>query len=381
MERRFSGFGQSKIEATWNTIRRLSTVESSIESAVSRVASLVLKIQGLEDVDDIKEGRKKVANRISKLIKHISNNRATAISQQEELEWISPDLSNYTEVWQTLASAAARAARMPKTKLFGDSPAGLSESDQNAIENWNKRIREIQETQILPALVLLYRAEYGSLDGWTFQFNPLNEESELEKAEKRLKIAKQDQIYLQMGVRKKDQVARSRDGVDGWSMDTETREDLKPNDAGKSSTRRESIIDKLAKIQGSETSHLDQQQIPKGPYGSPPTELRKFLMDSGVDNAIQQSFEYVKIYNEVFNFTGTHSKAREASMQTIVFLEGNPFSGADDDDLPEYVQEMPEDKREKWVAVWEDVFDDTDSESQAFKAANAAVKGDNGDSD
>jgi len=57
-----------------------------------------------------------------------------------------------------------------------------------------------------------------------------------------------------------------------------------------------------------------------------------------------------------------------------------PYSGPDDDKLPDYIQELPEADREKWVAVWNDTFescesdDGDDCESQAFKAANGVVK-------
>lgn len=57
-----------------------------------------------------------------------------------------------------------------------------------------------------------------------------------------------------------------------------------------------------------------------------------------------------------------------------------PYSGAGDSKLPKNVKEMPEEKREQWVAVFNKAFEaceaggSGDCEAEAFKAANGAVK-------
>ena len=57
-----------------------------------------------------------------------------------------------------------------------------------------------------------------------------------------------------------------------------------------------------------------------------------------------------------------------------------PFSGPNDPELPERIQEMPEDVREKWVGAWNAAFDrceqevGEDCEGVAFRIANNAIK-------
>lgn len=51
-----------------------------------------------------------------------------------------------------------------------------------------------------------------------------------------------------------------------------------------------------------------------------------------------------------------------------------PYSGINDPNLPEHVQELSADKRRQWIAVFEQVLDDTGDEGEAMQAANAAVK-------
>lgn len=57
-----------------------------------------------------------------------------------------------------------------------------------------------------------------------------------------------------------------------------------------------------------------------------------------------------------------------------------PFSGPNDSELPEHVQELPEEKREIWVSAWNAAFDrcmnesGEDCEGVAFRIANSAIK-------
>lgn len=59
-----------------------------------------------------------------------------------------------------------------------------------------------------------------------------------------------------------------------------------------------------------------------------------------------------------------------------------PYSGPNDDKLPEHVQDLPKDKREQWVAIWnstysdcmEDNGDKDDCEAAAFALASGTVK-------
>jgi hypothetical protein len=57
-----------------------------------------------------------------------------------------------------------------------------------------------------------------------------------------------------------------------------------------------------------------------------------------------------------------------------------PFSGPNDPELPDQVQEMPEEKRDLWVSTWNAAFDrcvnesGEDCEGKAFRIANSAIE-------
>mgnify|MGYP001236432082 CR=1 FL=1 len=51
-----------------------------------------------------------------------------------------------------------------------------------------------------------------------------------------------------------------------------------------------------------------------------------------------------------------------------------PYNSPNDPSLPKHVLELPEEKRKKWIAVFEDVLDRTGDEGEAMMQANAAVK-------
>ncbi len=67
----------------------------------------------------------------------------------------------------------------------------------------------------------------------------------------------------------------------------------------------------------------------------------------------------------------------EKSVHPVVM---KPYSGITDPNLPRNVRELPAGKRRQWLAVWNEVYQScqaeagTDCETQAFRAANEAVK-------
>jgi len=49
------------------------------------------------------------------------------------------------------------------------------------------------------------------------------------------------------------------------------------------------------------------------------------------------------------------------------------FSGLDDEKLPDRIQNAPKQKAERWIAIFNEVFEETQNEARAFRAANSEV--------
>lgn len=96
------------------------------------------------------------------------------------------------------------AADIPMTRLFGQSPAGLTATGESDIRNYYDRISADQEGKLRPALEKIYdvlvRSTLGKMpENFLLEFRPLWQMSDKEQAEVEYLRAQRDQIYELQG--------------------------------------------------------------------------------------------------------------------------------------------------------------------------------------
>jgi uncharacterized protein len=96
------------------------------------------------------------------------------------------------------------AADIPMTRLFGQSPAGLTATGESDIRNYYDRISADQESKIRPGLEKLFEVVVRSTLGhmpknFELTFKPLWQMSDKERADIEYLQAQRDQIYLLQG--------------------------------------------------------------------------------------------------------------------------------------------------------------------------------------
>ena len=104
------------------------------------------------------------------------------------------------------------AADIPMTRLFGQSPAGLTATGESDIRNYYDRLASNQERQLRPALErideVLFRSTLGKMpENYELSFRPLWQMTDKEQAEVEKLRAERDQIYLLQGVVQEHTVA------------------------------------------------------------------------------------------------------------------------------------------------------------------------------
>jgi phage-related protein (TIGR01555 family) len=128
------------------------------------------------------------------------------------------------------------AARMPVTKLMGQSPAGMNATGEGDFQAWYSEITASQEIYLTPKLKrvveLLTLAKDGPTKGKVPEtWNIIWEEpwvlTPLENAELKKKTAETDKIYIDSGVVLPEEVTISRFRPDGYSTETTVNVDLR----------------------------------------------------------------------------------------------------------------------------------------------------------
>lgn len=189
----------------------------------------VLKMKGLADAILESEGNV-VLDRMTAMDMCRSVARAIPIDAEDE-DFIrsSTPMSGLPETLDRLMLRVASAARMPATLLFGQSPSGLNATGESDIRFFYDQIKAAQEENLRPRLDrlldVLFAAREGPTGGkapeqWSYDFNPLWQESDAERAGVRKTQAETDNIYIENGVLDVEEVAMSRFGGDSYSTDT-----------------------------------------------------------------------------------------------------------------------------------------------------------------
>ena len=134
----------------------------------------------------------------------LDGGKGTADSKGEEYTQKTTQFSGLKDVVEKFMINVCGAADIPMTRLFGQSPAGLTATGESDIRNYYDRISADQEKKIRPGmeklLEIVIRSTLGRMpDDVALTFKPLWQMSDTEKAEIELKRAQRDQIYLLQG--------------------------------------------------------------------------------------------------------------------------------------------------------------------------------------
>ncbi|MFU8803622.1 MAG: DUF1073 domain-containing protein [Bradymonadaceae bacterium] len=226
-----SGYDDSVLQRPWDAMRRFVESEQAMARIVQSYEVTTIGMAGLAKVMQDDDGADLIHARMQLLAKSLSIINAYLLDTDagETLMRQSSSVTGLAELRDRFAESVSKAARMPQTILFGTAPAGLNTDGESGIQSWHKRVKALQTHGIEPQLERLYRilfrAKKGPTKGtepkgWGLNWRALDEPGEKEQAETRFTVAQTDAIYLDRGVRTPDQVAASRDGSAGWSMET-----------------------------------------------------------------------------------------------------------------------------------------------------------------
>lgn len=191
----------------------------------------ILKIKDLAGlVAGDNEGMLQKRIRLMQMSKSILTT-AVIDSQEEDYDLLERTFTNVAQTLDKLDKRLQMVTGLPHTILFGEGSTGTlgagGESERSTLadlvateQDMNLRRQFKRYSEIVQAQKL--GPTKGSLiKDYTFKFNPLNEPTEQQQSEHRLRVAEADMKYIEMGVLTADEVANSRFGGDGYSTETQ----------------------------------------------------------------------------------------------------------------------------------------------------------------
>lgn len=145
-------------------------------------------------------------------------------------------LGGVGDAMDRIMMAVGGAFRIPVTRMFGRSAAGMNATGEGDMDNYNKYLKGIQENEMLSVLVRVVQVVDSYLkvlnlkpgDRPSITFNALEIPSEQEIATTRNQVADSDSKYINMGVLSPDEVRKNR-FQGGYSMETAVDDDAAPD--------------------------------------------------------------------------------------------------------------------------------------------------------
>lgn len=183
-------WGASVIESVFDDLKKRDNVSWNI-AQLTFVANLrVFKMsdmgQLLSAVDE--ESKAELYRTIQSQNWLMSNMGLQIMDSQDSMETHQYTFGGLAEVYSQFMMDVAGAARIPVTKLFGRSPAGMNATGESDLQNYYDMIGEEQESKLRPILDKLLpvvcMSAFGAVpDDFDYDFDPVSEPNDKERAE------------------------------------------------------------------------------------------------------------------------------------------------------------------------------------------------------
>jgi phage-related protein (TIGR01555 family) len=140
---------------------------------------------------------------------------------REDFQFVERTFSGVADTFDRLLGALASATGWPQTFLFGRSPAGENATGESDREIWDDLVKADQEDIIKPLLqrlvtIAAYAEGVTDPEGWTVEFEPLRQETDMERVTREGLIADTDVKLVQAGILDELTIAKHRYGGDEY---------------------------------------------------------------------------------------------------------------------------------------------------------------------
>jgi phage-related protein (TIGR01555 family) len=198
------GWGGSEVERVSSVVLQSLSVNASVASLVHRADSITVGIKGLLQKTQSTTKTQELARRFEIAAALISNNSFFLYDMDHEVPGqLKAELSAPGGLISEMMSLVASAVGAPVSRFFGTAPKGLNATGEGDRKDWQSVVRGYQVSDLGPELrrfdEIALRSVYGKEVDFEYEWNPLEQMSDLEIAEVRSKNADTDSKNVAMG--------------------------------------------------------------------------------------------------------------------------------------------------------------------------------------
>ena len=218
------GVDDSILQAWWDQVRNLTTIEQAGANLAQEMALHVVKVGSLGSMESMDQLRYFDA-RMKLLARSKSSVGLIVLGDDEEYQTISANVTGFKEFFGAGKDALAAVSGLPQTVLFGSAPGGLTSDDASGKATMNDLVAIIQANTIEAPLAQLYAVLFSQTDGptagvvpedWYIKFHPRKSKSDGEQAALEKTHAETDALRITSQVVTPEHVTESRFGPAGY---------------------------------------------------------------------------------------------------------------------------------------------------------------------
>ncbi|MHC4866839.1 MAG: anti-CBASS protein Acb1 family protein [Planctomycetota bacterium] len=224
-----NGWNLSVLQRVHEVLQDFGVGWQAVSHLLTDASQGVWKMKGLiEAIATAKDGD--ISSRMAVVDKNRSVARMILVDKDgEEFERHTVNFGSVDKILQMFILRLSAAAKMPATKLMGQSPAGMNATGDGDFQNWYGEIVSAQKNYLTPRLKRLIELVTLAKDGptsgvvpetWNIVFEDPWVLTPLETADLKLKTAQTDEINITTGVVLPEEVTLSRFRPDGFSTET-----------------------------------------------------------------------------------------------------------------------------------------------------------------
>jgi len=238
------GWGDSCLSRIVPVARDFANAWSATSAMINDFSQPIFKMKGLAELLGVTEDGEKIFQaRVKAAQMSRSVVRALFVDSEDDFERKTTNVSGLPELLDRLCLRLAAATGIPVTLLMGQAPSGLNATGDADIRYFYDKIRAYQRKVLRPALTriakLIFLSQGGEPEKWSISFNPLWQQSDLEKAQARNVQADTDSKMIAAGVLSANEVAVNRYGGDEYSFETTIDLESRPTGAEETTTIEE----------------------------------------------------------------------------------------------------------------------------------------------
>lgn len=208
-------WGESEVEALYNDVVKHDNVAANMAALTFRANVDTKEVQNLDQLFSVTSGeqQRRFWNVMQAQSVMKSNFGMQLVNRGDQIKNTQYTFTGLQEVYDSMCLDLSGASRIPVTKLFGRSPAGMNATGESDLRNYYDYVDTLREAKLRPILEkllpVLAMSAWGAVpDGLDITFPPLWTPTAAEVAEIALKKAQAIRDTFQAGLFRADTAQR-----------------------------------------------------------------------------------------------------------------------------------------------------------------------------